>query len=140
MDAIKQERRFNRSETRQESLTNLLNYTKIYGGFAHAIILRKGEVVARSDQADQTPRMKDIALILEKTAGYLSKAATYPDIQTITAQTSRGDSVACYFFKADNGTPCAIVVLSKTRIPPSADKIFARAANGYERILRSTTS
>ncbi|SCX76783.1 hypothetical protein [Desulfoluna spongiiphila] len=140
MDAIKQDRRFNRSDTRQESLTNLLNYSKIYGGFDHAIIIHRGDVVAKSNQADQFTRMKDIALILEKSAGYLSKAAAYPDIQTMVAQTSRGDSVGCYFFKSVSGAPCAIVVLSKTRIPPSADKIFARTATGYERIMRTTST
>jgi len=140
MDTIKQDRRFNRSNTKQEALTNLLDYAKIYGGFAHAIIIHRGEVIARSNHTDQSNRMKDIALILEKSAGYLAKAAAFPDIQTMVAQTSRGDSVGCYFFKPATGDPCAIVVLSKTRIPPSADKIFARTAGGYERILRTTTA
>lgn len=138
MDVINKERRFNRSKTRQEALTNLLNYAKIYGGFDHAVIIHNGEVVARSHHADQSTRMKDIALILNRSAGYLSKAAAFPDIETMVAQTSRGDSVGCYFFKSKIGSPCAIVVLSKTRIPPSADKIFARTASGYERIIRTT--
>lgn len=82
--------------------------------------------------------MGDIALILDKSAGYLSKASAFPDIETIVAQTSRGDSIACYFFKATNGSSCAFVVLSKTRIPPSADKIFDKTASGYKRIMRTT--
>ena len=138
MAVTNQDRRFNRAETKQESLTNLLNYSKIYGGFEHAVIIHHREIVASSTHTDQDVRMKDIALILSKSADYLSKASSFPDIETIVAQTSRGDSVACYFFKAANGSSCAVVVLSKTRIPPSADKIFARTASGYERIMRTT--
>lgn len=138
MDVSKQDRRFNRSKTKQESLTNLLDYAKIYGGFEHAVIIHHGEIVARSTHTDQAVRMRDIALILHKSASYLSKASSLPDIETIVAQTSRGDSIACFFFKATNGSSCAVVALSKTRIPPSADKIFARTASGYERIIRTT--
>ncbi|WP_300672462.1 hypothetical protein [Desulfoluna sp.] len=138
MDATNQERRFDRSETKHESLTNLLNYGKMYGGFDHAVIIHNDKIVARSTHADQCLRMKDIGLILSRSAGYLSKAAAFPDIETIVAQTSRGNSVACYFFKPKNGSLCAIIALSKTRIPPSADKIFARTASGYERIIRTT--
>lgn len=140
MDVTKQDRRYNRSPKRQESLTNLLDYAKIYGGFEHAVILHQSKIVARSTHADNLDRMRDIALILEKTANYLSKAITIPDIETIVAQTSRGDSIACYFFKTKDHSLCAVVVLSKSRIPPSADKIFARTASGYERILRTTVS
>lgn len=138
MTANNQNRRFNRSEKKQESLTNLLDYAKIYGGFEHAVIIHNEKIVARSTHTDQAPRMKDIALILNKSAKYLAKAATFPDIETIMAQTARGDSVACYYFKFTDGSMCAVVVLSKTRIPPSADKIFARTASGYERITRTT--
>lgn len=138
MTANNQDRRFNRSKKKLESLTNLLDYAKIYGGFEHAVILHNDQIVARSTHTDQAPRMKDIALILDKSASYLAKAASFPDIETIVAQTARGDSVACYYFKTTNGSRCAVAVLSKTRIPPSADKIFARTASGYERITRTT--
>ncbi len=133
MDVSKQDRRFNRSKTKHESLTNLLDYAKIYGGFEHAVIIHHGEIVARSTHTDQAVRMRDIALILQKSASYLSKASSLPDIETIVAQTSRGDSIACFFFKATNGSACAIVALSKTRIPhPPTKSLRERPAGMSE--------
>jgi len=134
MIEVNQERRINRSTNQREALNNLLDYTRLKGGFNHTLIVDDdGELVASSTPAGNAATIGPMAWMLEKTAATLSGPVGFTQAETMIIHASEGNSLACHFIRGRlNG---AILATIDGKLPPSTEKILAGTAESYLRIM-----
>lgn len=134
MTATTQERRTKRSTNQREALTNLLDYTRLKGGFDQALIVDEdGELVAASPITGDAAAIAPMAWVLKKAIGTLSGSASFEKADTVIIQVAEGTSLACLFIR--DWFEGAILATCHGNMPASSDKILAGAAESYLRIM-----
>ncbi|WP_300672460.1 hypothetical protein [Desulfoluna sp.] len=134
MTEVRQERRINRSTNQREALNNLLDFTRLKGGFDQALIVDDdGELVATSIPIGDAAALAPMAWVLQKAAGTLSGPASFKKAETIIIQVSEGKSLACHFIR--DWFEGAILATIDGKMPPSTEKILAGTAESYMRIM-----
>lgn len=134
MIEVNQERRIKRSNNQREALDNLLDYTRLKGGFSHALIVDDdGELVAASTPRGNAASIGPMAWVLQRTAATLSGPVDFTQAETVIIQVSEGNSLACHFIRGR--ITGAILATGQGKLPPSTEKILAGAAESYLRIM-----
>lgn len=129
------DRRTNRSDNQRDSLTNLLDYTRMKGGFQQALIVDdEGELVASSTPMGDAATLAPMASVLQKTAGTLSGPISFRQAETVVIQATQGNSMACHFFEGKFDG--AVIATIDGKMPSSAEKILASTAESCLRIIQ----